>query len=66
MGDLSKELTNRTEQSFEIPVNRMNISCEDCSGDDQRASVNCVTDVARKAIGALFPREQRADLGTTG
>jgi hypothetical protein len=34
MADLSREHINRTEQSFEIPVNRMNIGCEDRS--DQR------------------------------
>jgi hypothetical protein len=31
MGDLSKDYINRIEQSFEIPVNPMNIGCEDRS-----------------------------------
>jgi hypothetical protein len=35
MADLSKEYINRTEQSLEIPVNRLNIGCEDRSRDHQ-------------------------------
>jgi tetrahydromethanopterin S-methyltransferase subunit F len=41
----------------------MNISCEDCPGDNQRGSIDCVVDDDRKAIDALFAREQRVDSG---
>jgi hypothetical protein len=56
MSDLSREYINRTEQSFEIPVNRMNIGCEDRSTPGMKSDA-----LDTKTISALFPKEQRAD-----
>jgi hypothetical protein len=59
MSDLSREYINRTEQSFEIPVNPMNIGCEDRSSVVPTRTKRDAPHA--KTISALFPKEQRAD-----
>jgi hypothetical protein len=61
MADLSKEYTNRTERTFEIPVNRLIFGCE-----GRRLVRKSPSRSVERQTGALFSKEQRAGVARLG